>query len=190
MSSASINISVKSVDDDERRLEGWASRVEEDRMGDVVLPKGAIYELPLPFLLDHDHSKSVGLVDRVQITDVGIKFWAHIKKIAEEGEAKNLTDYAWALVKNGLRSVTSIGFRSLDAEQNPKSHGLIFKRWEWLELSAVSVAAAPGARITSVKSMGGNAYITVPSDFRDGAIPLIQREVQKPDLGGAIQLVR
>lgn len=189
MNKASINISVKSVDDDERRLEGWASRVEEDRMGDVVLPKGAIYELPLPFLLDHDHSKAVGLVDRVQVTDKGIKFWAHIKKIAEEGEAKTLTDYAWALVKNGLRSVTSIGFRAIDAEQNPNSRGLIFKRWEWLELSAVSVAAAPGARITSIKSIGGDNYVTIPRDFRDAGIPLVT--VKSDALPkGAVRLVR
>lgn len=187
---ASFNISVKSIDEDERRLEGWASRSDEDRQGDIVVPKGAIYELPLPFLLDHDHSKAVGLVDRVQITDKGIKFWAHIKKISEEGEAKRLTDYAWTLVKNGLRSVTSIGFRSLDAEPLPNSRGLKFNRWEWLELSAVTVAAQAGARITSIKSMGDDTYITVPRNFQAEGIPLVHKAgPSKPDLGGAVKLV-
>ena len=173
MNKAQINLSVKSISDDERRIEGWATRPEEDRQGDVVMPKGAVYELPLPFLLDHDHSKNVGQVDKVEVTDKGIKFWAHIKKIAEEGEAKKLTDYAWTLVRNGLRSVVSIGFRSLDAEQIPNSYGLVFKRWEWLELSAVSVAAQPGARITAVKSLDGQ-FVTVPQSDVDGTVKLIR----------------
>jgi hypothetical protein len=71
-----------------RALEGWASTPEVDRMGDIVLPKGAEYKLPIPFLLDHDHSQVVGEVDRVEVSDKGIKFFAHIAKIAEEGDAK------------------------------------------------------------------------------------------------------
>lgn len=173
MNKAQIDLSIKSVDDDLRQIEGWASRVEEDRMGDVVLPKGAVYKLPLPFLLDHDHAKSVGLVDKVEVTDKGIKFWAHIKKIAEEGEAKKLTDYAWSLIKNGLRSAVSIGFRSLDAEQIPNSYGLKFNKWEWLELSAVTVPAHPGATITARKSLDGQ-FVTVPQTELDGVVKLIR----------------
>ena len=170
---AMIDLSIRSVDDDARQIEGWASRVEEDRMGDVVVPEGAVYKLPLPFLLDHDHSKAVGLVDKVEVTPKGIKFWAHIKKIAEEGEAKKLTDYAWSLIKHGLRSAVSIGFRSLDAEQIPNSDGLKFKKWEWLELSAVTVPAHPGATITARKSLGGH-FVTVPQTEIDGTVKLIR----------------
>jgi HK97 family phage prohead protease len=170
---AMIDLSIKSVDDDARQIEGWASRVEEDRMGDVVVPDGAVYKLPLPFLLDHDHTKSVGLVDKVEVTPKGIKFWAHIKKISEEGEAKRLTDYAWSLIKHGLRSAVSIGFRSLDAEQIPNSYGLKFKKWEWLELSAVTVPAHPGATITARKSLGGH-FVTVPQTEIDGTVKLIR----------------
>ena len=174
---ATIDLSVKAVDDDKRLIEGWATRSDEDRQGDIVLPKGAVYDLPLPFLLDHDHSKNVGNVDKVEVTDKGIKFWAHIKKIAEDGEAKKLTDYAWTLVRNGLRSVVSIGFRSLDAERMPNSEGTIFKRWEWLELSAVSIAAQPGARITAVKSLDGQ-FVTVPQPDVDGTVKLIRARDQ------------
>lgn len=179
---------MKSVSDDLRQLEGWATRPDEDRMGDIVLPKGAVYELPLPFLLDHDHSKCVGHVDRVEVTDKGIKFWAHIKKIGEEGKAKELCDYAWDLVKNGLRSAVSIGFRSLDAEQIPNSYGLIFKKWEWMELSAVTVPALPGAKITRVKSVGaGDAFVTVPTPpaTSRGGIPLISKTHE-----GSVPLIR
>lgn len=194
MNNATIDITIKSIDDEERRIEGWATRVEEDRMGDVVLPKGAVYKLPLPFLLDHDHSKSVGIVDKVQVTDKGIRFWAHIKKIAEEGEAKRLTDYAWSLVRNGLRSAVSIGFRALDAEQIPNSYGLKFKSWEWLELSAVTVPAHPGAVITGFKSFStGDSFVTVPPlRTVNGGVPLVKvapAPVAKPE-GGAVKLVR
>lgn len=195
MNKAMVNISVKATDEDERRIEGWATRPGEDRQGDIVLPRGAVYDLPLPFLLDHDHSKSVGQVDRVEVTDDGIKFWAHIKKIGEEGKAKELCDYAWSLVKNQLRSVVSIGFRSLDAEQIPNSYGLIFKRWEWLELSAVTVAAQPSARITRVKSQSpGDSFVTVPIQRNpDGAVGLVRRapvQIERASLGGAVRILR
>lgn len=174
---AMIDLSIKSVDDDARQIEGWATKPEEDRMGDVVMPKGAVYKLPLPFLLDHDHSKAVGLVDKVEVTEKGIKFWAHIKKIAEEGEAKRLTDYAWSLIKNGLRSAVSIGFRSLDAEQIPNSYGLKFNKWEWLELSAVTVPAHPGAVITGRKSLDGQ-FVTVPQCEAEGVVKLLSARDQ------------
>lgn len=185
--SATIDLHVKAVSEDERRIEGWATKPDEDRMGDVVMPKGAVYKLPLPFLLDHDHSKAVGQVDKVEVTDKGIKFWAHIKKISEEGEAKKLTDYAWSLIKNGLRSSVSIGFRSLDAEQIPNSYGVKFKKWEWLELSAVTVPALAGADITAIKSVG-ETFVTSPVDKSKG-IPLVKPQSKAAKLeGGAVRL--
>lgn len=166
MNKAMIDIGVKSLDDDARTLEGWATRAEEDRMGDVVMPKGAVFKLPLPFLLDHDRTKAVGHVDKVEVTDKGIKFWASIKKIAEAGEVKDMCDAAWSLIKNGLRSSVSIGFRALDAEQIPNSYGVLFKRWEWLELSAVTVPALASASITRVKSFDAcDSFVTVSPGF-------------------------
>lgn len=185
---AIIDLSVKAVDDDERRIEGWATRPETDRVGDVVMPKGVEYRLPLPFLLDHDHQKAVGEVDRVEVSDKGIRFWAHIKKIAEEGEAKNLTDYAWSLVRNGLRRSVSIGFRALDVEQIPNSYGIKVKAWEWLELSAVSVPALQSAQITSAKNFGGSQYVSVSDP--NSSIVLIKSTEQKENLNGAVRLVR
>jgi HK97 family phage prohead protease len=167
MHKAAIDLSVKAVSEDQRLLEGWATRAEEDRMGDVVMPKGAVFKLPLPFLLDHDRTKAVGHVDKVEVTDKGIKFWASIKKIAEAGEVKDMCDAAWSLIKNGLRSSVSIGFRALDAEQIPNSYGILFKRWEWLELSAVTVPALASASITRVKSFdAGDSFVTVSTDFK------------------------
>lgn len=188
---ATIDISIKALDDDKRQIEGWATRAEEDRVGDFVMPRGAVYKLPLPFLLDHDHRKAVGEVDRVEVTDKGIRFWAHIKKIAEDGEVKKMCDDAWTLVKNGLRKSVSIGFRALDVEQIPNSYGIKVKSWEWLELSAVTVPALASAQITSAKSLRQENYVSVlPARDPNAPVPLIKRASQPQNLNGAIKLIR
>lgn len=159
MNRAFVNFEIKALDEDARTLEGWATTPEVDRMGDIVLPKGAEYELPIPFLLDHDHSQVVGEVDRVEVSDKGIKFWASIKSITEEGDAKTLCDKAWSYIKHGLRKAVSIGFRPLEFDVLPNG-GLKFTSWEWYELSAVGIPAQPGAKITGTKSFSlGDAFV-------------------------------
>src|SRR5690606_1908837 len=86
-----------------------------------------------------------------KVSDVGIRFKAKIAKIAEGGALKDLCDSAWSAAKAGLRRAVSIGFRPLDAEPLPNG-GTRFKRWDWYELSMVSVPCAPGATIDSIKS--------------------------------------
>lgn len=151
MNRAFVALEIKALDEDARLIEGWATTPEVDRMGDIVLPKGAEYKLPIPFLLDHDHSQVVGEVDRVEVSDKGIRFWASIKKIAEEGDAKALCDKAWSYIKHGLRKAVSIGFKPNDFEVLPNG-GLKFISWDWYELSAVGIPAQPSAKITGKKS--------------------------------------
>jgi HK97 family phage major capsid protein len=182
MNRAYVALSIKAVDEDSRQIEGWASTVSVDRVGDVVVPKGAVYKLPLPFLLDHNSTQVVGEVDRAEVTDKGIKFWAHIKKIAEPGEVKDLCDKAWSLVKNGLRKSVSIGFHPLDFEALPGG-GLKFVSWEWLELSAVGIPANAEAQITTIKDFSKDArYQTVavqPPEFDTGA-PAATGHIERP----------
>jgi HK97 family phage prohead protease len=180
MNRAFVALEIKALDDDARTIEGWATTPEVDRMGDIVLPKGAEYELPIPFLLDHDHSQVVGEVDKVQVTDKGIRFWAHIKKIAEEGDAKALCDKAWSFIKHGLRKAVSIGFRPLDFDVLPNG-GLKFTSWEWYELSAVGIPAQPGAVITGTKSYSlGEAFVAeAPADPEIPAEPTEQAATGK-----------
>jgi HK97 family phage prohead protease len=165
MNRAFVALEIKALDDEQRLIEGWATTPDVDRMGDIVLPKGAEYKLPIPFLLDHDHSQVVGEVESAEVTDKGIKFRAHIKKIAEEGEAKSLCDKAWSYIKNGLRKAVSIGFRPLEFDVLPNG-GLKFTSWEWYELSAVGIPAQPGAVITGTKSYSlGDAYVAEDSEI-------------------------
>jgi HK97 family phage prohead protease len=201
MNRALVRFEIKALDDDARSIEGWATTPEVDRMGDIVLPKGAEYELPIPFLLDHDHSQVVGEVNRVEVSDKGIKFWASIKKIAEEGDAKALCDKAWSYIKHGLRKAVSIGFRPLEFDVLPNG-GLKFTSWEWYELSAVGIPAQPGAKITATKTFAvGDTYVAEDPEIpaapepaatgktarvvkldtlaRDGAKPFVVRKINR-----------
>lgn len=173
MNKAHVALTIKTVDDEARLIEGWATRPEKDRVGDIVVPTGVEYKLPLPFLLDHDHSQAVGEVDHVEVSDEGIKFRAHIKKIDEPGPVKDLVDKAWQLVKHGLRRSVSIGFAPKEFDVLP-SGGLKYKTWEWLELSAVSVPALASANITGTKS------------FRTGElVTTVTHDTGAPDLSAA-----
>ena len=62
-------------------------------------------------------------------------------------------DNAWLMIKNGLRRFVSIGFRTLESLYNEATDGLVVTRWEWLELSAVTIPALASAEITSAKSL-------------------------------------
>lgn len=112
-----INVTIRALGgDEERRIEGWATKPQEDRLGDVVDPEGVVYRLPLPFLLDHDHEKCVGEVDRVTVSSAGIRFSAKIAKVDEPGSVKDACDAAWHMIRAGLRKAVSIGFRALERE--------------------------------------------------------------------------
>ncbi len=151
MNRAFSQLQIRSIREDERLIEGWATTPQPDRMDDVVEPRGALFKLPIPLLLDHNHAEAVGEVESAEVTAQGIRFIARVKKISEPGAAKDLVDRGWSLIKNGLRRSVSIGFRPLKQERI-EGGGYRFTSWEWLELSAVSVPAQPGATITGVKA--------------------------------------
>ena len=146
------HLQLKALDTEQRILEGWASKPESDRMGDIVESRGAVYKLPIPLLMDHDHRAACGEVFEATVTDAGIRFKAKIAKIAEPGPIKDLCDSAWSAAKAGLRRAVSIGFRALDMEPL-RDGGWRFKQWEWHELSLVTVPACAGASIDQIKSI-------------------------------------
>lgn len=139
-------LEIKELDDDERVITGIASTPTPDRMADIVVPEGAQFSLPIPLLWQHRSDQPIGHVTDARITKKGIEIVAKIAKGVSED-----IDKAWALIKSGLVRGLSIGFRGLDTEQIPNSWGLKFEKWEWLELSAVTIPANAEASITSVK---------------------------------------
>lgn len=139
-------LEVKSVNDEERTITGIASTPATDRDGDIVEPKGAVFKLPLPLLWQHKADKPIGHVIEAKVTAAGIEIVATIAKDVTE-EIEN----AWKLIKAKLVRGFSIGFRGIEAEQIPGSFGRKFTKWEWFELSAVTIPANAEASITSVK---------------------------------------
>jgi HK97 family phage major capsid protein/HK97 family phage prohead protease len=142
-------IEIKSVDDDLRIITGIASTPTPDRMGDVVDPKGVSFKTPLPLLWQHKADQPIGHVTAAKVTADGIAITAQIAK----GVLPRI-DEAWALIKSGLVRGLSIGFRATeDPEPIKGSWGFTFRKWEWLELSAVTIPANSDASITAIKSI-------------------------------------
>lgn len=177
-------LTVKSIDEETRELDGMATTPSTDRMGDIVEPRGAEFKLPLPLLWQHMSDKPVGHVVRAKVTTAGIEVRAKFAKMAEPGALRDRLDEAWQSVKSGLVRGFSIGFRSLiDPEPIEDSRwGLRFTSWEWLELSLVTVPANADATIQTIKSI--DYRLRVASDQRNGIVRLdqdfIRRVSRKP----------
>lgn len=146
-------IEAKSFDDEQRVIEGWATTPSADRVGDVVEPFGVQAAKDIPLYLYHDSEKVVGRAQLGAPTAKGVPFRAEIPKLTEPGALKDRVDEAWQMVKHGLITAVSIGFRALDGQvERIKEGGLRFKAVEVLELSLVPVPANSQALITAIKS--------------------------------------
>jgi HK97 family phage major capsid protein/HK97 family phage prohead protease len=152
---------VKTVSEHERIIEGVASTPEVDRAGDVVVPDGAVFKLPMPLLWQHRADSPIGHVISATVTKAGIKIRAQIAKDIGLPDIER----AWTLIKAGLVRGLSIGFKAIEMEPlNPKDPwgGQKFLKWEWMELSAVTIAANATASIHAIKSID-TAKRTSPS---------------------------
>lgn len=144
-------LAVKALErEDGRWIEGWATTGREDRVGDIVVPEGATYALPLPLLFAHKHDEPIGSVVRAEVTKAGIRIRAKLT----EGVAR--AEEVWKLLQDGALTAVSIGFQALKHSALP-SGGLRFDKWEWHELSVVSVPANPDARISVAKCVAVTA---------------------------------
>lgn len=144
---------VKEMDDEERLIEGIATTPSTDRMSDVVEPEGAEFSLPLPFLWQHDYGAPIGKVEKAKVTKDGISVVIRLAKTDIPGVLKDRLDEAWQSIKMGLVRGLSIGFRSIESARIDDTWGVRFLKWEWLELSAVTVPANADATIQTIKSM-------------------------------------
>lgn len=145
MNKAFSHLQIKSFDPEQGILKGTATTPTTDRAGDIVEPMGATFALPLPLLFNHDHDQPIGHVIEAAATAAGIEI---IAKVAKDATAR--INEIWQMIKEGLVKGLSIGFRPTEAE--PIAGGYRFKKWEWLELSAVTVPANPEASIQLVKT--------------------------------------
>ena len=140
-------LEIKGIDDDSGIIEGMATTPATDRMGDIVEPEGAEFKLPIPLLWQHDAKQPIGHVIAAKVTKAGISIKAKvIKGVLPE------IDRAWSLIKGGLVRGLSIGFRATETADIKDSYGVRFTKWEWLELSAVTIPANSEASIQTIKS--------------------------------------
>jgi HK97 family phage major capsid protein/HK97 family phage prohead protease len=103
-------------------------------------------------LWQHQKDQPIGHVISATVTKAGIKIRAQIAKNVPLPEIER----AWTLIKSGLVRGLSIGFKVHEMEPlNPKEPwgGQRFLKWEWLELSAVTIAANAAASIQLIKSL-------------------------------------
>ena len=153
MKRAFSQLEIKSIDSESRTIKGIASTVSPDRMEDIVEPKGAQFQLPVPLLWQHNHDQPIGHVTEANVNNKRIEITAEFAKMDEPGVLQDRLNEAWQSVKAGLVRGLSIGFRALDVEPIKESMGLRFKSWEWLELSAVTIPANSEANIQTIKSI-------------------------------------
>ena len=115
-------------------IEGYASTTDVDRSGDVVPSRvweaGIKNYLKNPIILSqHDHDDPIGRMVEHKISPSGLWIKARISAAAE----------VFSLVKDGVLTAFSIGFRVVDAEYNAATELFVIKELELVEISVVSV---------------------------------------------------
>ena len=158
MNKAYSVLEIKSASDgDLRTFTGIASTPSPDREEDVVEPKGAVFKLPIPLLWQHDSSDPIGWITRAKVTSAGIEVEGKIADVEDDGVLKSRLSMAWQMIKSGLVRGLSIGFNPLEqAEIAGSKWGRRYTKWEWLELSAVTIPANQEASIVTVKAASGH----------------------------------
>lgn len=174
MNRAYCTIEIKAVEEaaGKRTFRGIASTPSTDRMGDVVEPRGAKFNLPIPLLWQHNSREPIGWVTAARITASGIEVDGEVATVEEEGTLKQRLTEAWQMLKAKLVRGLSIGFNTLESARIEGTYGLHFLAWEWLELSCVTIPANQDASITSIKSIDSALLAASGQEQRDvGRIP-------------------
>lgn len=139
-------LTIKAMSEAEGIFEGIASTPQTDRYGDIVVPEGAKYTLPIPLLWQHCPDDPIGFVDEVKTTSTEIKVRGRVLL----GVTDEIDKY-WKLIKAGLVRGLSIGFMPIEFSQIEGSWAYKFLEWDWLELSAVTIPANADATMIAVK---------------------------------------
>lgn len=128
-------------------IEGHASTTDVDRHGDViptsVWEKGIENYLKNPVILAyHDHDDPCGRMVEHKIDSKGLWIKARISAAAE----------VFNLVKDGVLTAFSVGFRIKDAEYNAAAEVFMVKELELHEISVVAVPANQNTLFSLSKS--------------------------------------
>jgi len=158
MDRAYATLTIKQVDQQSRTFRGIATTVATDRMDDVVESRGAQFKLPIPLLWQHDQRDPIGWVRTAKVSDSGIEIEGEIADVPDTGPLKERLTLAWQYIKSNLVRGLSIGFNPLESSDIEGSRwGRRYLKWEWLELSAVTIPANQEATIVAVKSFAARS---------------------------------
>lgn len=118
-------------------IEGFASTNDVDRDEDIiptsVWETGIKEYLKNPVILGfHNHNEPIGRMLSHRIDETGLWIEARISSASEK---------IFNLVKDGVVTAFSVGFRILDAEYRPEMDVFVIKELELHEISVVSVGA-------------------------------------------------
>lgn len=138
---------------EKRTFSGIATTPTTDRMGDIVEPKGAQFKLPIPLLWQHDSRQPIGWVTAAKVTDQGIEITGEVADVPEDGKLKDRLAEAWQCMKSKLVRGLSIGFNAVEHSQIDGTWGYRFTKWDWLELSAVTIPANSDCSINAIKAV-------------------------------------
>lgn len=159
-------IVLKAIDNETRTFTGIASTPTTDRMGDIVDPMGATFTLPIPLLWQHNSSEPIGWVEEATPTKNGIKIKG---RVAQDPMLPQL-DEVWAYMRTGLVRGLSIGFDPQEYSYMEDSGGFHFMKWDWLELSVVTIPANEEANILSIKSYDSGALAALRGHQRKSGV--------------------
>ncbi|UEP33724.1 HK97 family phage prohead protease [Burkholderia ambifaria] len=138
-----------------RILTGYATTIDVDKVGDIVDPKGVVFDkLPLPLLGGHKHDQPIGKVISAKKDSKGVLITAHLIPVGQSTLADN-----WAAAARfGAAGAFSIGFRPLDG--NPNNHG--GKTFTASSVHEVSLVPCPcnTACVAKYSETGDDAEVT------------------------------
>lgn len=143
------------------------SDATEDRVGDVIDPKGWIlthFKRNPIMLFNHNQDFPIGKWENVRVE--GGKLKAR-PVLAEEGTSARIDEIRRLFEQDILRTA-SVGFKPLEAEPRDGGRGLRFIKQELLETSLVSIPANPNA-IQLAKSLGTSRE-TLAEVFGENAV--------------------
>jgi hypothetical protein len=167
-------LEIKAIDESsgKRIFRGIATTPTADRMGDIVEPQGAEFELPIPLIWMHDSTDPVGWVTAAKVMPDGIEIEGEVANLAEPASLKDRLDTAWAMLKSKLVRGLSIGFKPLEEARIGDTYSYRYLRWLWLELSPVVIPANGDCSITEIKSID-RALLAASGRKSAGAVRLI-----------------
>jgi len=143
---------IKAVDAAQRIVEGIATTPTPDRGGDVMMPEGAQFVLPIPFLWEH--KSPIGEVFEATVQADGIYIKARVSTVDTPGPVRDRVEEAWAsfTADPPLVRGLSIGWKDLVSEPIAGTPFTRILKWIWGELSAVVIPMNAEATILAVKS--------------------------------------